>query len=153
VVSSTVYFLTVDLFISLSLKILFILGTCTNINKVQNLRKEGIDAYLFDGEVGPMIEQQASSSLIQSSFIVSTIPPMGNQNLDPVLEHHAIDLRRAALTSTLKWIGYLSSTGVYGDRSGAWVTEEDSLRPDNDKTKARVVAENNWKSLYVIYSN
>lgn len=49
----------------------------------------------------------------------------------------------------LEWLGYLSSTGVYGDRDGAWVTEEDVPRPNNKKTKSRHMAENAWSALKV----
>lgn len=48
----------------------------------------------------------------------------------------------------LQWIGYLSSTGVYGDRSGGWVTEVDLPDPDRPKTRARLDAERQWRSLH-----
>ena len=50
--------------------------------------------------------------------------------------------------SRLEWLGYLSSTGVYGDREGAWVTEEDEVRPTNRKTKIRFAAEQQWMNLF-----
>ncbi len=43
-----------------------------------------------------------------------------------------------------KWLGYLSTTGVYGDYQGEWVDEQSELRPSNDRLKRRVAAENGW---------
>ena len=125
-------------------------GTCTNVKKIQTYRSEGIRAYLFDASTGPMIQPEATDDLINSNYILSTVPPVGDILNDAVLNYHAIDIRKAALSNNLKWIGYLSSTGVYGDRGGAWVTEEDSVRPDNARTTARVKCEENWFLLKVM---
>lgn len=48
----------------------------------------------------------------------------------------------------MKWIGYCSSTGVYGDVNGAWVTESDNIKPSTIKTQLRANAEKLWKNLY-----
>lgn len=45
-----------------------------------------------------------------------------------------------------KWIGYLSTTGVYGDRNGGWVFEDSVLRPTSTEGRRRVRAENQWLS-------
>ena len=66
---------------------------------------------------------------------------------DPVLREHSIDLRRAAANGNLKWLGYISSTGVYGDRDGSWVAEKDPIYPLNEKTRKRAVAEQTWRTL------
>ena len=60
---------------------------------------------------------------------------------------HATDLKRTALGGKLKWVGYVSSTGVYGDRDGAWVSEDDELKPENEKTRNRADAELAWRTL------
>jgi nucleoside-diphosphate-sugar epimerase len=62
---------------------------------------------------------------------------------DPVLAHHLTDLRRYA---TLQWVGYLSTTGVYGDRDGAWVDEADAVAPSMARTRRRVAAEGHWQA-------
>jgi nucleoside-diphosphate-sugar epimerase len=49
--------------------------------------------------------------------------------------------------STLDWIGYLSTVGVYGDQSGALVDETATPLPNNERTKARAVAESGWLAL------
>jgi nucleoside-diphosphate-sugar epimerase len=43
------------------------------------------------------------------------------------------------------WVGYLSTTGVYGDRQGGWVDEASPLSPVNDRGRARVAAERAWR--------
>jgi nucleoside-diphosphate-sugar epimerase len=60
---------------------------------------------------------------------------------DPVLAHHLADLRRCA---DLAWVGYLGTTGVYGDRAGAWVDEADAVAPTMPRTRRRVAAEGHW---------
>ena len=47
----------------------------------------------------------------------------------------------------IEWLGYMSSTGVYGDRSGGWVNEESALDTNTSQGQARVEAENNWKEF------
>jgi len=54
------------------------------------------------------------------------------------------DLLEAA---SCKWIGYLSTTGVYGDRGGGWVFEESALLPLSAEGRRRVRAESQWQSL------
>ncbi len=63
---------------------------------------------------------------------------------DPVLD----DLARARLEMpALRWIGYLSTVGVYGDHGGAWVDEETVCRPSSDRSRWRLAAEQGWTSL------
>ncbi|MDR3508391.1 MAG: SDR family oxidoreductase [Caulobacteraceae bacterium] len=45
------------------------------------------------------------------------------------------------------WIGYLSTTGVYGDRGGRWVTEASPLAPQSEQGRRRVAAETGWRDL------
>jgi nucleoside-diphosphate-sugar epimerase len=53
---------------------------------------------------------------------------------------------RAAITGSpnLRWAGYLSTTGVYGDRGGAWVDETTPPNPGAERTARRVAAEQDW---------
>ena len=59
-------------------------------------------------------------ALAEADAVLSSVPPSG-EGLDPVLERYGRDIERGALGG--KWLGYLSSTGVYGDTEGAWVDE------------------------------
>jgi len=49
----------------------------------------------------------------------------------------------------LRWIGYLSSTNVYGDHHGNWVDETTATHPSLERGKRRLVAEKNWLQLGV----
>jgi nucleoside-diphosphate-sugar epimerase len=55
----------------------------------------------------------------------------------------------AALTPTpaQKWIGYLSTTGVYGDRGGGWVFEDSALLPTSVEGRRRALAESQWLEI------
>ena len=121
-------------------------GTCTNVKKMEYMRSLGVKAYLFDSDAGRMVQNEAIEDLLNSTHVLSTIPPVGGE--DPVLREHGMELRKMCLNGdTLEWVGYLSSTGVYGDREGAWVTEDDEVSPNNAKTKARYSAELAWNAL------
>ncbi|MBV8651953.1 MAG: SDR family oxidoreductase, partial [Alphaproteobacteria bacterium] len=64
---------------------------------------------------------------------------------DPVLDRHAADI---AALPCLAWLGYLSTTGVYGDRGGGWVDEGSALRPSGERGRRRVAAETGWLELW-----
>jgi nucleoside-diphosphate-sugar epimerase len=73
------------------------------------------------------------------THLLSSVPP--DADGDPVLRHHAADL--AALPG-LAWVGYLSTTGVYGDRQGGWVDEDSNLTPGTERGRRRLAAERAW---------
>ena len=60
---------------------------------------------------------------------------------DPVLVRYAAAITRAP---NLRWIGYLSSTVVYGDRGGRWVDEDTPVAPSQARGHRRVDAEDGW---------
>jgi nucleoside-diphosphate-sugar epimerase len=62
-----------------------------------------------------------------------------------VLARHADDI---AAMPGLAWLGYLSTTGVYGDCAGGWVDETAPLRPTGERGRRRVVAEQGWLGLW-----
>jgi nucleoside-diphosphate-sugar epimerase len=77
------------------------------------------------------------------SHILVSIPP-GDQG-DPVVDAHGADF---AQLPSLGWLGYLSTTGVYGDREGSWVDETAELRPTGPRGERRVAAETAWLDLW-----
>ena len=77
-----------------------------------------------------------------TTHILSSVPP--GPAGDPVLSFHAADI---AAIETLEWVGYLSTTGVYGDRGGDWVDEASELRPTGERGRRRVAAEAGWRGL------
>jgi len=78
-----------------------------------------------------------------TTHLLVSVPP--DAAGDPVLAEHGADI--AALTG-LGWIGYLSTTGVYGDRAGGWVDEGSALLPTGERGRRRVAAEAGWLDLH-----
>jgi nucleoside-diphosphate-sugar epimerase len=74
--------------------------------------------------------------------LISAAPSAGG---DPVLA--ALRDVIAEIAPQLEWVGYLSTTGVYGDAQGAWVDEESPLVPATQRGLARVAAEADWQSI------
>lgn len=81
--------------------------------------------------------------LWQHSHVLISISPQQNEDL--VLEKHRQDLIDHP---NLKWVGYLSSTSVYGDWQGQWVDESSDCRAQDPIELPRLKAENDWLSLY-----
>jgi nucleoside-diphosphate-sugar epimerase len=77
------------------------------------------------------------------THILISIPP--GELGDPVLDLHGGDI---AALSALEWLGYLSTTGVYGTRDGGWVDETSELRPTSARGARRVTAETGWLELW-----
>ncbi len=114
-------------------------GTGRSEDAGSALAAEGIEARLFDRE-RPLAEP--SAQLVGTTHVLSSVPP--DDQGDPVLDCHADAV--AALDTS--WIGYLSTTGVYGDRGGAWVDESSDLRPVGTRGRRRVEAEEGWLDLW-----
>jgi len=76
------------------------------------------------------------------THILVSIPP--DERGDPVLDAHAGDI---STLKTLRWLGYLSTTGVYGTRDGGWVDETAELKPTGPRSRRRVAAERAWRAL------
>ncbi len=79
------------------------------------------------------------SIINKATHILVTIPPIKGKDL--VLKHHLPDL---LVSSNLKWVGYLSSTGVYGNHNGNWVTEESELKAQDKDNLDRIAIEKQW---------
>ena len=114
-------------------------GTCRSEDTRTALATEGIEAHLFD-RVRPLSDP--SAVLAGATHVLSSVPP--DDQGDPVLDSHSDAL--AALDTN--WIGYLSTTGVYGDRGGDWVDESSDLRPVGPRGRRRVEAEEGWLDLW-----
>ena len=118
-------------------------GTCRGRDDAAALRERGVEAILFDG-ARPM--EDAHGALKGATHILVSIPPADEG--DVVLRHHLRDI--AALASAaprLRWLGYLSTTGVYGDRGGGWVDENSELSPSGARGRKRMNAEAGWLDL------
>ena len=81
------------------------------------------------------------------THLLISVPP--DENGDPVLRLFQEQLQR--LLKQLKWVGYLSTTGVYGDRGGDWVDENSPLEPNTARGHRRLQAERSWLKLHSDY--
>jgi len=84
-----------------------------------------------------------SVALEGTTHLLSTVAPEGAR--DPVLAALAADIRALPL---LRWVGYVSSTGVYGDRGGDWVDEDSPTEPSSPRGRHRLLAEEAWRDLW-----
>src|SRR5579883_3028603 len=116
-------------------------GTCRSPAAAAELAAAGIAAHLFDRE-RPLAD--AGAMLAGTTHLLSSVPP--DDGGDPVLDVHGADI--AALAGALDWAGYLSTTGVYGDRGGAWVDESAALSPSGERGRRRCAAEAAWLGLW-----
>ena len=113
-------------------------GTCRSAEKATMLREAGFSAILFDRE-----QSVDARALDGVTHLLVSVPP--DAAGDPVLTRHGNDI--AALPG-LSWLGYLSTTGVYGDRGGGWVDETAQLLPTGERGRRRVAAEQGWLRLW-----
>jgi nucleoside-diphosphate-sugar epimerase len=95
---------------------------------------EGVELVRWPGtDLAPLIAS--------ASHVLQSIAP--GEEGDPVLNSYA----RALADGRFDWLGYLSTTGVYGDHGGAWVDEETPLTPATRRGALRVTAEAAWQEL------
>ena len=113
-------------------------GTATSEAKVGELARSGIEAGLFTGGTF-----QAASALRSASHVLSSIPPeaLGDPALQPCIDCWRLQPERPA------WLGYLSTTGVYGDTGGSWVDETAAPKPGPPRSRYRLLAEQGWREL------
>ena len=114
-------------------------GTCRDIDNQDTLRAKNIPAFLFDGSHATA---EISTALSQATHLLITIAPQLSG--DVVLAHFREAISRAR---NLKWIGYISSTGVYGDSQGEWVDEASPLRGLTDLNRRRIEIESAWLKM------
>jgi nucleoside-diphosphate-sugar epimerase len=83
---------------------------------------------------------EMSAALGQATHLLISIAP--TEAGDPVLNALADDI---AAAPKLEWVGYLSTTGVYGDHQGGWVDENTPLTPSIKRGEMRILAESQWQ--------
>jgi nucleoside-diphosphate-sugar epimerase len=116
-------------------------GTCRDEDKRAALARQGIETHRF--ERGHPLED-AAAALAGTTHLLSSVPP--DAAGDPVLALHGDAIGR--LGRRLAWAGYLSTTGVYGDRAGGWVDENAALAPTGERGRRRCAAEAGWLALW-----
>ena len=101
-------------------------------------RSESTDpnSFVFNSENGTVPDEKIYEGV---THILSCIPPDKNGK-DPVLE----SLKNKLQSLPLDWIGYLSTTGVYGNTNGEWVSEINQPNPLQKRSHNRLNCEKEW---------
>lgn len=87
----------------------------------------------------------AAAAIVQARRILVTAAP--DDRGDPAIAAHRGAIDAALAAGTLRWVGYLSTTGVYGDRDGGMVDEATAPAPGQDRSHRRLAAEQAWRDL------
>lgn len=109
-----------------------VIGTTRSADKAAVLQREGVEPLVLPCDLGPAIDQA-------THILASAAPDAGG---DPFLAMAGAALAEAPA----KWVGYLSTTGVYGDHDGGWVDEAAPLTPGTVRGQQRVLAEAQWRA-------
>lgn len=109
-----------------------VIGATRSAVKAAEMRASGVEP--VDWADHPAV----SAAIARADHLLVSMPP--DADGDPILARHRADL----LAARPRWIGYLSTTGVYGDRQGGWAAEEDEPRPVNPRSIWRLAAERAW---------
>ncbi|MDQ1080399.1 NAD-dependent epimerase/dehydratase family protein [Pseudoroseomonas cervicalis] len=86
---------------------------------------------------------EAAPAIAEATHLLVTAGPE-QAGEDPVLAAHGAAL---AAAPRLRWVGYLSTTGVYGDHGGGWVEEDTPPAPGQERSRRRLAAEEGWRRL------
>ena len=113
-------------------------ATSRNPEGIAGINTQSFSGLLFDSKL--RIAPDVRHLLISA-------PP--DENGDPVLRLFQEQLQK--LSKQLQWVGYLSTTGVYGDRGGDWVDENSPLEPNTARGHRRLDAERSWLKLHSDY--
>lgn len=114
-------------------------GTVRSAEKAAELSREGIRTLVFGGFA---VSSALTKAAAEADAVLVSVQPA--EDGDP-----ALGPLRAALIAApnLRWIGYLSTIGVYGDQGGAWIDEDMPPAPTNARTRQRVDIEEAWLQL------
>ncbi len=110
-------------------------GIPTTITSRTPASEPGLNVIPFDA---------AATAIAAATHLVTTAAP--DERGDPVLHRYAWEI---TASKNLNYIGYLSTTGVYGNRDGAWVDEDSAPAPQSPRALRRVEAEAAWRRFPV----
>jgi nucleoside-diphosphate-sugar epimerase len=116
-------------------------GTCRSEEQQQWLKAQGFTAHLFE-RGRPLADPEAA--IHDATHILNSVPP--DAEGDPVFGDYGTVIAHVV---RLQWFGYLSTTGVYGDRGGEWVDEDSDLKPTGERGLRRLTAEADWRHLWL----
>ncbi len=108
---------------------------CTALTSTRNNNDNDFNFY-FDSNAN----KTPSKDIFEgTTHVLSCIPPH-KDGTDPVLNKLRAELKNL----NLEWVGYLSTTGVYGNTYGNWVSENDPVNPIQERSKRRLSCERIW---------
>ena len=108
---------------------------CTALTSSRTQKKDP-NSFVFNSENNMVPDEKIFDGV---THILSCIPPDKNGN-DPVLQI----LKTKLKSLSLEWVGYLSTTGVYGNTRGDWVSETDQPNPSQKRSQTRLNCEKEW---------
>lgn len=99
-----------------------------------------VEAVAFDGTAAV---PRLAETLRTADALLLSAPPLASGE-DPLLACHGKDFDAAP---NFRWVGYLSTVGVYGDAGGGWVDETSQCRPVSQRSAMRLKAEEAWTAF------
>ena len=114
-----------------------IFGTTRNVDTADLLKENNITPLMWSDDTS------IKAVIKRSNYILHSIAP--TEVGDPVYEKFAEDI--IARSINLSWVGYLSTTSVYGNHDGQWVDEKTPVNPSSNRGLLRVNAENTWARI------
>lgn len=112
----------------------------TTRSSAEAVRAAGIESLAWSADDG--LTETMRVVLGEATHLLISAAP--DPDGDPVLKALGPDI--AALMPRLEWSGYLSTTGVYGDRAGDWVDEDSPVIPRQPRSVLRLAAERAWQA-------
>lgn len=115
-------------------------GTVRTPESRLNLQQQGYHAFCYDDETGDFPEA-GQTALHHATHVLISIPPT-ERGYDAAQEvmHHMRGV------GNIRWLGYLSTTGVYGNHDGGWVDEQTRPTPSDELGERRLLAEEHWQA-------
>ena len=113
-----------------------VLGTTRSPDKAEALAATGVTPVLWE-------KSALEDALAQATDLLVSAGP--DDAGDPTLALVGDEIAKRA--RQFFWVGYLSTTGVYGDHGGDWVDETTPLTPSTRRGKWRVAAEAEWQAI------
>jgi nucleoside-diphosphate-sugar epimerase len=114
-------------------------GTVRSAEKAGRLSRDGIRTLVFNGFA---VSSALAATVAEADAVLVSVQP--GETGDPVLERLSGEL---AAAPNLRWIGYLSTIGVYGDHGGAWIDESVKPSSASARAKVRIAIEDAWLAL------
>ncbi|MBD3847620.1 SDR family oxidoreductase [Bosea sp. SSUT16] len=114
-------------------------GTSRSAERAAELSREGVRTLVFGGFA---VSSPLAKAVAEAEAVLVSVQP--GEDGDPVLQRLRTEL---ATAPALRWIGYLSTIGVYGDQGGAWIDESQPVSPGNARNRLRVAIEEDWLAL------